>query len=658
MATSDRKPFETATVLDQDFLDESHDNLLNQLELIVDIQAPDLEVTGVSYLNPTGTLVEINFSKDHRLRLGDTITVSNASDAALDGSQTVTDIRSETSIRFDAGAAFTTGTMDIVAERTIFVSDRNKYVGGTFYEARLKFPVINRTVGEFLSAQLQFSAQVLSLNNVDGRFNTYLPAGDNFDGWIGNLVTVKMGLRDVASTYKIIFQGNITDEGGFKRDVSTITLNARDKFEELNANFPSIVFTSGSFPNLEEDLDNVIVPIIYGDWTTNVEPRLASIPSYPVNGLDPNVDGTSGTNNVQMIISDNALVAFDTTEVYLKRGEKAWKFASSEIVTTGGFPTSGATNSRFEIIQNGANMTAITVDEVNQPYVFDAADEILVKVRGKDLGAYDDNIIEQARDILITYTDSISADFDSNWNTFRDKTVGGGASIENAVGDFKSRIWIQEPVNALEFVLSLLEEVRLEVFVDINQKLKILSNHLDDFEASPAHEVKNWDVAEKAFKPQIDERNNFNRAKGQFNFLPNRNENFQETAVVKNTLAIDQSGKTISKRIIFPHLYDDTTAKNQVKEILRITSGYIENIHTTLTWRSMLLDIGDFVTLNINIQGTIFENVPAIIREIGYDPQGIKIPMRLWSFQMLPFPGHAPGFVGITGGTSATIVEE
>jgi len=47
-----------------------------------------------------------------------------------------------------------------------------------------------------------------------------------------------------------------------------------------------------------------------------------------------------------------------------------------------------------------------------------------------------------------------------------------------------------------------------------------------------------------------------------------------------------------------------------------------------------------------------------MIRSIGYDPAGIKIPVVLWSFQMTSFPGYAPGFSGMTGGYDATIVEE
>jgi hypothetical protein len=50
--------------------------------------------------------------------------------------------------------------------------------------------------------------------------------------------------------------------------------------------------------------------------------------------------------------------------------------------------------------------------------------------------------------------------------------------------------------------------------------------------------------------------------------------------------------------------------------------------------------------------------VPALIREVGYDPDGIKIPLRLWSFQLLPFTGYTPGYAGTVGGSTATIDEE
>ena len=83
--TSDRRPYLTATTLDQAFLDEAHGNETNALEMICEIFAPS---------------------------------------------------------------------------DTIYASDLNKYVGNRFYEALMKFPVITRTLGEYLSPALKFPSML------------------------------------------------------------------------------------------------------------------------------------------------------------------------------------------------------------------------------------------------------------------------------------------------------------------------------------------------------------------------------------------------------------------------------------------------------------------------------------------------------------------
>lgn len=580
MSNDQRLQYETATALNQAYLDASQDNLVNKLELIVDIEKP--------------------------------------------------------------GGGF------------IRASDRNKYLvlasgEGIFYEALLVFPVIKRTVGEFLSPSLEFSTLELELSNVDQRFNPILPSGASFSGWVGKSVTVRMGIGEIESTYSTIFTGVISEQGGFRRNVSSITITARDRFDTVNKSFPNAVFTLANYPNLENDKANTIVPIIYGDWTVNVEPGMASIPAIVVNGADPDVDGSSSfTNNVQCVMANHALVSFDTSSVFLRRGEKVWLVPSADIVSVS---IGGPGVSSFEIKQQTGNMLAQTPDTDDQTLEYGSGDTFFVKVKGLALAGYDDNIIEQARHILKTYGGLLAGDFDTNWNTYRAKA----APARSAISTFKSRAWIQEPQNVLEFVLSLLEQVRIEAFIDRNLKFKLLALHLEDFVAAPAFTVKNWDVAQGSFSLKIDERTNFNRARAAYNYLPNRNENLQETAVYKNSAAIAQAGKPISKKIVFPNLYEDTVVINQLIETLKITSAYFENLDVTLTWRSMLLDIGDFVKLNVKIQSTQFENVPALIREVGYDPEGIKIPMRLWSCQLLPFPGYTPGYAGTVGGSTATI---
>lgn len=652
MSTADRRPYLSATTLNQSFLDDCQDSLSNQLELIVDIETPLL------------------------------------------------------------------GT-------TIYASDRNKYVDGVFYEALLVFPTISRTIGEWLSNEVEFSTLTLEINNSDGRFNYLLPGGASFGSWIGKSVEVKLGLRNVGSTYFRIFKGFVTDVGGFSRGTHSFTLVARDQYDKLNVNFPTTAFSPTTYADIAEDVAGKTIPVIYGDWTTNITSGAASIPANVVNGADPTVliteenvtisiaspgvftlsnhryqandefildsDGTlpsplvagsnyfiktvltadtftisttaggaeintsgaqSGTHtvksalttgsNIKLVISENDLTSFDTSSVYLKRSDNYYLFTSAEIVNV------GAGNKSFEITQG-----VLVID--GNPFAYTSGDQFYVKVKGKDLGSYDDNIVSQAKDLLVTFGGLVDpTDFDTTWTTYRDKA----SPTESAISTFKSRIWIQEPQPVIQYVNSLLEQVRLEAFIDRNLKVKINALHFDSFVASPTFEVKNWDIEKNSFKPKLDERNNFNRARGVFNFLPDTGEEAQVTSTYRNSAAITAAGKEISKQIVFPNLYDSTVVANQVKEILKLASSYLEVIETSLTWRSTLKDIGDFVQLNVSIGGLVMTDVPAMIRDIGYDPEGLKIPVKLWSFMMCPFSGYTPGYAGTTGGSTATITEE
>jgi len=537
----------------------------------------------------------------------------------------------------------------------IHASDRNKYVVtagvGVFYEALLTFPVIKRTVGQFQSPTLEFSTLEMELSNVDGRFNHLLPAGADYAGWVGKSVTVKLGLGEIASTYRTIFTGFVTDQGGFRRNVSSITLVARDKFDAVNKSFPNQVLTKANYPDIESDMENTLVPVIYGDWTVQVETDLASVPALVVNGANVNVNGdTSFSQNIKLVIANHPLVSFDHTQVFLRRGEKSWLIPSADIASI----SIGGTPSSFEIKQQSGTLTAITPDTTDQTLEFGHGDDFFVKVKGLDLSGQDDNIVAQAKSVLKIYGGLADGDFDANWAAFAAKAT----PAVSAISLFKSRVWLQAPENVLEFALSLLEQVRLEAFISRDLKVKILSLHLEDYQVSPSFTVRNWDTEIGSFRLSIDERTNFNRAKAVYNFLPNRNENFKETHIYKNNASIAQAGKPVSKKVVFPNLYIESTVIDQLKGILQISSAYLENVEMSLTWRSMLLDIGDFVKLNIKIQSTEFESVPALIREIGYDPAGIKIPMKLWSFQMLPFPGYTPGYSGTVGGSTAIIDEE
>jgi hypothetical protein len=573
MSGADRKPYVTATTIDQSFLDFCHDNMTNQLEMVAEIRTP-------------------------------------------------------------TGAGFLTDK--------IYVSDRKKYVGQHFYEARVNFPVLKRSIGEFLSPSVTFPDLKLTINNSDGKFNSILPGGQFFDQMVGKEVTVKLGLRDVESTYQTIFFGAVTEIGGLSRDVSSFSIVARDRFDILRTEIPGSQFNTTNYPNIEESLIGEGTPIIYGDWTVELTPNQnASIPAYPVNGADANV--LAGTTNVQCIISQISNLLFDNTSVVLVRGDQYYPFDSADItnIIVG--------NKGFEVIQN--NVTLID----GSPYIFQAGDIFYCRVKGKDLGAYSDNAVAIARDLLDEYAGLSAGDFHSSWNTIRDKVIGGNPA--DSVANIKARIWIKDSVEVLTLALSLLEQVRVECFVNKAQQLQLSTLHFSDMVANPPFVVRQWDIERNSLKPTSDLRNNINKAKGFFNYLPDQDDNFYRTNFFINQNSVNQVLFERQKGLVFPNLYIRSDVDNQTKETLKLTSSFFETIEVNQTWRSLLLEISDWVQMDFSIGSTVFEGVPCLVRDIGYSVVGLKLVIKYWSFQTIPFPLWPGQGGGLVGGNNATIIE-
>lgn len=530
---------------------------------------------------------------------------------------------------------------------TIRLSDRNKYVGEHFYEARMRFPVITRTAGEWLSGEIQFQVAEIELSNVDGKFNSYLPGGSNFEGWVGRSVSVKLGLGETASTYKTIFSGKVTEVGGFKRTTKTIRLTARDDYDFLNDNLPKTVFSVAAYPDIEEANQGKPIPVIYGDWTTGLDPDKAAVPAYVLNGNNASVTASPWAN-VQLRVASHALKAFETAHVYLQRSDAVYQVDSGKIKNL------SLATATFELEQGGSWLKDSAGAGIS--YEFQQGDTFFVRVKGKDLGAYSDNLVAQAKDLLQAFDPQVTATFHANWETFRDKA----SPAESAVSLVKSRVWIGEQIPRLQYVLSMLEQVRLEAFIDRDRKIKLLPLHTDSFSNDPSiFQIKNWDVVRGSFELSIsDEKNSFNRGQAAFDYRPNRNENAKLSPVFRNAAAITQQRKSVAKKVVFPNLYIESDVSNQFKEILKLSSSGFEIVTCSLTWRAMLLDIGDFVRLNVKIGSTQFEEVPCMIRDIGYDPEGLKVVVKMWSLQMVPFGSYLPNYDGTVGGQAAVITAE
>jgi hypothetical protein len=182
--------------------------------------------------------------------------------------------------------------------------------------------------------------------------------------------------------------------------------------------------------------------------------------------------------------------------------------------------------------------------------------------------------------------------------------------------------------------------------------------HWDEFDNTPSYTVNNWDVERDSLRPTLDVQNNFNRARGTFGFIPEANASGFATTYFRNQAAITQNGRILTRDLDYPNLYRSADVEVQVKETLKLASGYREVIEVTLTSRAILQDIGEWILLDVQIGASQFVAVPCLVREIGYSPDGLKLPMKLWSFAMLPFGTWNPGYTGIVGGVSATITAE
>lgn len=543
--------------------------------------------------------------------------------------------------------------------REIKVSDRNVYSGGDFFEARAIFPVVQKTIGDFLQNVLEFSEVTIEINNSDSTFNDLMPGGSNYVSWVGVRVSIEVGVTEDVNNFFTIFDGFVSKDAGFSRTVKSFTLKARDKFEDVNnQTFPTQTFNIGTYPDISDDLGGKLIPIVWGDWTTDVNPS-GSIPALVVNSVatgieDVNNDGTGGTVDIRVKICSNALDTLDTTKVYLKRGEQIYLMDSADIHSVSGDKT------EFSIRNLNTATQAVTQVEGN-PFVYKQSDKFFVRCIAflqTQLSALYRNPLQIALDIMKTYGGVLDAEIDSSWSTVTAKT----SPPENAIQNYLARAYVDDEENVLEYANSLAGQAGCEIFVNKDGLFALRTLHLEDFEQNPSFILKNEDVEKGTFVPEIDERTNRNRLAGTYNFLPDIGEVASQSRYYRNQASIDQlGGRIISDRLNFPNLYSRTQVEYRVQEALRLTSAFAEFPVFNATWRSLLLDIGDFIAIDVKIGSCQFDQVPCMIREKGYDPNGLKIPLKVWSFMLIPFGGIGgyPGQGnGIVGGDSANIIQE
>lgn len=653
MSSSNRKPYLTATSIDQALLDAAGDNLSNQIELVVEINAPDGSIirasdrnkyVGEHFYEALTNFPDVIRTVGEWLTEGLVFSEMNFELSNADGRFN----------RFLPGGANFAGW--IGREVTVKIGLRD--VAASFFQIFRGEVTDEAGFGRTVKSITIRARDVLEKNNA------------TFPSSVFNITDHPKALDDLYGTTIPVIYGdwseNVTTNTA---SVPAFAINAGDIFvnnEELTVTIalgPVAVFTApGHRLDVNDEVDLMTegsLPSGPPTMTTGkkfVKTVLSSSTftlSNSLGGIELSASGTqSGRHyitkhsnepheNVKLVIAANVLSYFDSSNVYVRRGGVYYRVPSTEINAI------SVNNNSFELRQNNGTWFD------GAKYYFNKTDEIFVRCRGKALAGYDDNAVAIARDILTTYGGVLAGNFSSAWDSFKTKA----SPATGAISTWKARAWIGEPVKAMEYASNLVQQVRLQLFQNKTAQLDLHSLHWDDFEDAPAFVVKNWDVERESLRPILDTQNNFNRARGLYGYSPENRDTGFASGYFRNAAAIAQS-RVLTRELLYPNLYRLADVEVQIKETLKLASGYREVIELTLTNRAILQDIGEWILLDVQVGSVQLNGVPCLIRDIGYSPNGLKLPVKLWSFAMLPFGSWNPGFTGIVGGESATISAE
>jgi hypothetical protein len=524
------------------------------------------------------------------------------------------------------------------------LSDRPKYVGSYFYQGRIAVPKVTRKISELFSPSLVFSEIEIEVSNVDGIYNHLLVGGASYTPFFGQSIELKIGLRDLSASFISVFRGFIHYEGSVERGSKTFTLRARDQFEQLNKPLPLPKITATDFPSAPAESLGKTIPLVLGDWEDGFQ--FDSVAPVEIGTGITVLAKTAATTFKGGLVGYNVGGGYfvfsvgnytpDTiTDVLVKRGDSFLEanFSSSPVATAG-YWSAQVTSLKL----SGGGTT---------PYVFQQGDLACIKVKVPyEVGGYS-NIVSIAKECLFVLCGVSASDLDAtSWNYLEGKSSPASGNITA----IKARVWIGDDSKAsertaLSTVITLLKHVRVDLFIDRNRRIKLLSLALEDNpQPTAAADVSQFHVLEQSFRPEADKRSFFNSAAANYSYSPIFGTTTLKGALRTNFTSVSKSGKQIAKEIDFPWLYEESDVQAQVDEYVRFFSAGLEYVRASLTWNHVIRDLGEFVRVTFSVGCVAFDAVPMVIRELAVNPETGGVDVVLLSFANLPYPNYQPPY--------------
>lgn len=667
MTTADdrrKNAYELATTLSQSMLDETFLGGENQIEAIGILTKSLFATFTVTSASPA-----VFTSVNHGLSNADPIVLTTTGSlyTGLTAGGTVYVINAATNtFRVSAtvgGSAINTsgsqsGVHTWTRTWTLRFADRPKYVGNNYYEGRASFPQVKRTIGELQSPKLQFSQFEVVLANMDGFYNAYLPSGASYFPFIGARLQIQIGLRDVSGSFITVFDGYVPEDGGCTTQRETITIRANDRFNSLNVkvNLPSI--NSTDFPSAPTDVLGKVIPFVLGDWSVGYSITAAASVLSVDDGFGAQVDvvvdspdsfygGIIGyyVGGGAFVFSIGSYTPDNATAVHIKRGDALIQCNyTAAPANTAGYWSMGVSS----LVKSGGGTA---------PYTYQSGDIAVIKIKVPYTGTSYSNIIQLAEEILVTLGGLSTGDLDStSWTALKAKSTPAAVDFTT----LKGRLWVGDNnKNILEIVLGLLEQVRVEMFVNRSGLIALKALHPDEFTAQASLDrIEQVEINEESVQIKVDELTFFNQALINYAFTPVTNKTMLTTRQKLNQNSIDKSGKTVIKGIDCPWLYIESDVLYQLVEFLRIYSTGLNFIDLEVCWVHLLRELGSFLGLSYSIGSIDYTNAPMQIRDFGINLANGSVVLKLLSLANFAYTGYSPSNSSrFLSSSSASIVD-
>lgn len=190
-------------------------------------------------------------------------------------------------------------------------------------------------------------------------------------------------------------------------------------------------------------------------------------------------------------------------------------------------------------------------------------------------------------------------------------------------------------------VASLLKCVLVDVYVNSNLDLAFSSIWPQDWPTLEEMPIVNqYDISEDTISVSSEPRVFLTEAQANFSWIPWLNTNGGTTKKIRNDNADYLIQRTISKEFDVPSLYREDDALDVLAVYVRLASASLVTITMELGWRHLLLDLGDFISLNIKSGNLNYENVPCQVRKISILPKVTGSEVQLVSFINFSYPNY------------------